>query len=531
MQIPLLTLRRNRGDPVQFAIDGTTQIDKTLRYDVVIIGAGLAGLYTALNIDDCYSCLILAKESIDISNSWFAQGGIAAAISSDDAPIFHQEDTLIAGAGLCDEDAVGVLVAEGPLDINRLVSLRVPFDINEFGDLQITREGGHRKDRIVHAGGDATGRETVKALAHIVSQRKNIAFSENTCFYDFLMDEKDAVSGIIVKKDDNDFYLIQTRKVVIATGGIGQVYKSTTNPSVATGDGIAAAMRAGAVIKNIEFIQFHPTGLWSAVPEDREFLISEAVRGEGGLLKNKDGVRFMEGTHELNELAPRDIVARAVVKELLASGEDHVFVDITAKSEEFLKHRFPTIYEECLRRGINIAHDWIPVCPVQHYLMGGIETDIDGHTSIRGLYAAGEAAYTGVHGANRLASNSMLECIVFGRRAAEDINKALRQNNDTVEAVIPQIPVRKTSDLNYKALRQRIKDLMNDHGYVIRNEKGLSFALGHVDSILKQLENVHDNSNSYLETLNIATVASAILTAALARRESIGSHYREDTHV
>jgi len=513
---------------VQFAIDGTTKIDKALRYDAVIIGAGLAGLYTALNIDERYSCLILAKEKIEISNSWFAQGGIAAAISQDDAPIFHLEDTLIAGAGLCDKDAVGILVDEGPHDINRLFSLRVPFDLNEFGGLQITREGGHRKNRIVHAGGDATGRETVKALAHIVAQRRNITFSENTCFYDILKDDSGSVSGLIVRKDDNKFYLIETQKVVIATGGIGQVYKSTTNPSVATGDGIAAAMRAGAVIKNIEFIQFHPTGLWSPIPEDREFLISEAVRGEGGLLKNKDGVRFMEGTHELNELAPRDIVARAVIKELQRTGDDHVFVDITSKSEEFLKNRFPTIYEECLRRGINIARDWIPVCPVQHYLMGGIETDIDARTNIDGLYAAGEAAYTGVHGANRLASNSMLECLVFGRRAAEDINRTLVETKTPMKAAIPQLPERLRMDLDYNALRCRIKDLMSDYGYVTRTGKGLSYALGQVDDILKQLMSTYDDSTVYLETLNMATVASAILKAALDRTKSIGSHYRED---
>ena len=498
------------------------------KIDVVIVGAGLAGLYTALNIDERYSCLILAKEKIEISNSWFAQGGIAAAISQDDAPIFHLEDTLIAGAGLCDKDAVGILVDEGPHDINRLFSLRVPFDLNEFGGLQITREGGHRKNRIVHAGGDATGRETVKALAHIVAQRRNITFSENTCFYDILKNDSGSVSGLIVRKDDNKFCLIETQKVVIATGGIGQVYKSTTNPSVATGDGIAAAMRAGAVIKNIEFIQFHPTGLWSPIPEDREFLISEAVRGEGGLLKNKDGVRFMEGTHELNELAPRDIVARAVIKELQRTGDDHVFVDITSKSEEFLKNRFPTIYEECLRRGINIARDWIPVCPVQHYLMGGIETDIDARTNIDGLYAAGEAAYTGVHGANRLASNSMLECLVFGRRAAEDINRTLVETKTPMKAAIPQLPERLRMDLDYNALRCRIKDLMSDYGYVTRTGKGLSYALGQVDDILKQLMSTYDDSTVYLETLNMATVASAILKAALDRTKSIGSHYRED---
>jgi L-aspartate oxidase len=264
------------------------------------------------------------------------------------------------------------------------------------------------------------------------------------------------------------------------------------------------------------------------VPEEREFLISEAVRGEGGLLKNREGVRFMEGAHELNELAPRDIVARAVVKEMQRSGDDHVFVDITSKSEDFLKKRFPTIYEECLRRGINIAHDWIPVCPVQHYLMGGIETDINGRTNIPGLYAAGEAAYTGVHGANRLASNSMLECLVFGRRAAQDINTSLGQPASHEKPVLPAIPKREKSTLDYKAIRNTIKDLMSEYGYVIRNEAGLTYALGQISDIKKQLESVYDGSTAYLETLNMATVAVAILTAALIRRESIGSHYRED---
>ncbi len=513
---------------MRFAIDGSVNIQEVLRYDVVIVGAGLAGLYTALNVDDRYSCLILAKDRIDMSNSWFAQGGIAAAISSEDAPMFHFEDTLIAGAGLCDTDAVGMLVAEGPSDINRLVSLRVPFDINELGNLQITREGGHRKNRIVHAGGDATGRETVKALAHIVSQRPNITFSENTCFYDILLDGDGAISGLIAKKNDNAFFRVDTTRVVIATGGIGQVYKSTTNPAVATGDGIAAAMRAGARIKNIEFIQFHPTGLWTPELEDREFLISEAVRGEGGLLKNKDGVRFMDGAHELAELAPRDIVARAVVQELTRTGQDHVYVDITAKDEEYLKHRFPTIYEECLKHGINIAHDWIPVCPVQHYLMGGIDTDLDGRSNIPGLYAAGEAAHTGVHGANRLASNSMLECLVFGRRAAEDINQSLAYRPTGKPAVVPAMPVRPASNLDYAEMRQRIRGLMSQYGYVARSASGMETAMTEISAIQKQLEAVFDDSIVYLEMLNIAAIALSILTAAHGRRESVGSHFRED---
>ena len=302
-----------------YAIDGTIKLTRRERYDVVIIGAGLAGLYTALNIEEKYSCLILAKENIDMSSSWYAQGGIAAAISHDDAPVFHLEDTLIAGAGLCDKEAVAVLVAEGPDDIKTLVSLNVPFDLNEFGDLEITREGGHRKNRIVHAGGDATGRETVKALAHIVSQRTNITFSENTCFYDIVKDESGAVAGVIVKDHAGAFYLIETGRVVIATGGIGQVYRSTTNPSVATGDGIAAAMRAGASLKNVEFIQFHRRASGPPSRRSASFYL-RAVRGEGGLLKNKEGVRFMVGQHELAELAPRDIVARAIVRELERTG-------------------------------------------------------------------------------------------------------------------------------------------------------------------------------------------------------------------
>lgn len=501
-------------------------ISRVLDYDVVIVGAGLAGLYTALNIDESINCVILAKESIDISSSWLAQGGIAAAISRDDTPEFHLEDTVIAGAGLCDIDAATVLVNEGPSDIAKLVSLNVPFDLDEYGELQITREGGHHKDRIVHAGGDATGRETVKALSHIVSRMSNITFSGHTCLFDVLTGP-DGVTGVVVRRDDREFDLIRTSNVVIATGGIGQIFKSSTNPSVATGDGLAAAMRAGANLTNIEFIQFHPTGLWNPVTRGAEFLISEAVRGEGGLLVNSEGERFMAGEHELAELAPRDIVARSVIKELKRSGEDHVYIDITSKSEDFLKNRFPTIYNECLLHGINIAYDKIPVCPVQHYMMGGIETDLDGHTNINGLYACGEAANTGVHGANRLASNSMLECLVFGRRAARFINSARNEKTGRAGVRIEDIPERPRSRLDYAGLRDTIQRLMTDHCYVVRRTGGLKTALESISGILLRLESVYDDSDVYLETLNIATVAKAILEAALSRPESIGSHYVE----
>jgi len=512
---------------LRYAISGETKIEKTHEFDVVIVGAGLAGLYTALNIDERLNCIILAKESIDISSSWLAQGGIAAAINPDDTPEYHLEDTIVAGAGLCDTAAATVLVNEGPSDIETLVTLNVPFDLDEYGELQFTREGGHNKFRVVHAGGDATGRETVKALSHIVSQRKNITFCGHMCLFDILAGP-DGVTGVVVRLNDSEFHLIRSKNVVIATGGIGQVYKSSTNPSVSTGDGLAAAMRAGANLKNIEFVQFHPTGMWRPESDGHEFLISEAVRGEGGILVNSEGVRFMVGKHELAELAPRDIVARGVIEELKRNGEDHAYIDITSKSESFLKQRFPTIYNECLSHGINIAHDRIPVCPVQHYMMGGVETDIDGCTNVPGLFACGEAANTGVHGANRLASNSMLECLVFGRRAAQYINSAQNISSSREETRIETIRIRPPAQLDFAELRATMRSLMSDYCGVVRRKAGLKSALTRMDEIFLQLSAVYDCSNEYLEALNIATVARAILEATLRRPESIGSHYMED---
>ena len=512
---------------MNFAISGETKIEKTLKYDVAIVGAGLAGLYTALNLDEKLSCIILAKESIDISSSWLAQGGIAAAINPDDTPQLHLEDTVVAGAGLCNTDAVSVLVNEGPSDIEALLSHNVPFDIDEYGELLFTREGGHNKHRVVHAGGDATGRETVRALAHIVAQRDNITFCGHSCLFDVLAGPG-GVTGAVFRINDSEFLQISTNNVVIATGGIGQIYKSSTNPQVSTGDGLAVALRAGANLADIEFIQFHPTGLWDPDSGGCEFLISETVRGEGGLLINSEGTRFMVGEHELAELAPRDIVARGILKELKRSGEDHAYIDITSKSEDFLKQRFPTIYNECLRHGINISRDWIPICPVQHYMMGGVETDLDGHTSVPGLYACGEAASTGVHGANRLASNSMLECLVFGRRAALAINKSQGESVKRPAMRVEDIPARPRAQLDFMAIRNTVRQLMSDHCYVVRNMPGLKYAHEQVSGFYSQLREVYDDSSDYLETLNIATVAKAILEAALLRPESVGSHHMED---
>jgi len=513
---------------MRFATDEFSGITSHMKFDVVVIGAGIAGLYTALHIDDKHSCCILTKEDAEVSNSWLAQGGIAAAISLDDAPIYHFEDTIVAGAGLCDENAVRVLVSEGPSDIRSLVEMQVPFDLDSEGDLDITREGGHRRRRIVHAGGDATGRETVKALAHLVSLKQNVTFMPHNFCVDILTDDSGAVTGCAVLDKTDTLYIIDTPNVVLATGGIGQIYKISTNPSVATGDGLAAAVRAGARLKDMEFIQFHPTGLWSDKHENRAFLISESVRGEGGLLKNKQGERFMVGQHELNELAPRDIVARAITRELIKSGETHVYVDITAQPRDYLEHRFPTIFTECLRRGIDISQAWIPVCPVQHYLIGGIRTDLQARTGVEGLYACGEAASTGVHGANRLASNSMLECLVFGRRAAAHINGRLATMSGIVPSALPHVEKRPVEKRDFAALRAEIQQLMNDHGSVLRTEKGLTATLARISEIQQALDGSFYPGREYIETLNIATLAVDILKAALARKESVGAHYRED---
>lgn len=513
---------------MRYSFNGNIEIKNHQKYDVVIIGAGIAGLYTALHIETKYSCCIMTKEGIDISSSWLAQGGIAAAVAVDDNPHLHFEDTMIAGAGLCDKEAVEILVDEGPMDIKTLMSMHVPFDLDAEGDLQIGREGGHRRNRVVHAGGDATGRETVKALARLIQPLPNISLMDHTFFIDILTDKHGAVSGIVYADKDNNYGVIATKNVVIATGGIGQVYLLSTNPSIATGDGIAAAVRAGADLKNIEFIQFHPTGLYSPNTEDRAFLISEAVRGDGGLLKNSKGVRFMEGTHELNELAPRDIVARAIMRELEKSGEDHVYVDVTSLDEEFLKNRFPTIYNECLNRGINISKDWIPVFPVQHYLIGGVNVDLSSQTSIKGLYACGESSCTGVHGANRLASNSMLECLVFGRRAAVSINAALAADETPAEPVLVDMPLRPDCNLDLQGIMIEIRHLMHNDCFVIRNEAGLKRALNRVNEILSDLKACYAPGKPYIEALNVATIAQAILSAAIERKESVGAHYRDN---
>ena len=513
---------------MRYAVSSEIHIAEYLDFDVAVVGTGLAGLYTALHIDPAYSCCILTKERLDLSNSWLAQGGIAAAISDDDAPRYHQEDTFIAGAGLCDPEAVSVLVDEGPADIRTLISMGVPFDLDELGELRITREGGHRRHRVVHAGGDATGKETVMALSAHLTQRDNITLMDRAFLVDVLLDEAGTTCGALIHAQ-GAYRIIRTRHLVIATGGIGQIYAASTNPEVATGDGLAAALRAGVTLENMEFVQFHPTGLWSGDASGQTFLVSEAVRGEGAILRNRAGERFMDGQHELKDLAPRDIVARAIIREMEFSDAPHVYLDARSQAREFLANRFPTIYQKCLDEGLDMSRDLIPVCPVQHYLIGGIVTDLTARTNIPGLYACGEAAATGVHGANRLASNSMLECLVFGRRAALGINEALQSPPpESLPAYVPPIPRRAACIIDEPALRRRLQRAMSAHCGVVRSEAGLLEAKREVTAIRRELEQGFDDRRVYIELLNIATVAEAIVTAALARKESVGSHYRKD---
>ena len=514
---------------MRYAVSGNIEIAEHLHFDVVIVGAGLAGLYAALHVDAARSCCILAKERFECSNSWLAQGGIAAAIAEDDTPELHGEDTCLAGAGICDPGAVNVLVDEAPGDIRTLQAMGVPFDLDEPGVLRAAREGGHRRRRILHAGGDATGRETIKTLAARVAARENVTTMNHAFLADVLSDESGAVCGVLIRTGEI-YRVIYTRHLLIATGGVGQVYKTTTNPETATGDGIAAALRAGAELTAMEFVQFHPTGLWKANQVGQTFLITEALRGEGAVLRNAAGAAFMDGVHELKDLAPRDIVARAIVREMERLGADHVYLDARRLGRDFLIERFPTVFRQCLETGIDIGRDLIPVSPVQHYLIGGIRTDLWGRTNISGLYAAGEAAATGVHGANRLAANSMLECLVFGRRAALEINRVLTVGSDgNPPEYTPEIPARSGTKIDASALRGQVQEIMHRYGAVVRNKAGLKKALKEVWAIRQTLEDAgFGDRQASIELLNLVTVGEAILEAALCREESVGAHYRKD---
>ena len=505
---------------------------ETLEYDVVIVGCGIAGIYAALHISPEKKVIMINKGEIKSGSSYYAQGGIAAVISESDSYDLHIEDTLTAGAGLCDIEAVKVLVEEGPENIRELVKMNVPFDVNSEGELLITREGGHRERRIVHCGGDATGRETTRHLYQIALERENIKFKNNTSLIDILTDDEKAV-GILAKDTESDrLFIIASSNIILATGGIGQVFNYTTNPKGAVGDGISAAYRAGAAIESMEMVQFHPTTLLPHYETDRLFLISEAVRGEGGILRNRMGEAFMQNVHHMADLAPRDIVTRAIYRELRRLGDSCVFIDAGNMTKEYFAERFPTIYGECIKFNINIPIDFIPVRPAQHYQMGGIQTDLYARTNIEGLYACGETASTGIHGANRLASNSVLECLVFSRRCA------LYINNNFIKSVADKAKIcynrreniiyDKQLDLHQvKGFMNEVKTNMSLYAGAVRTVEGLLFALERINRIMEYIDKTDISTVECFELYSVVQVAAMILESALYRKENIGAHFVE----
>ncbi len=496
--------------------------------DVVVVGSGIAGLTTALRIAaGGLRVMVVTKDVLAAGSTRWAQGGIAAALGDDDTADEHLSDTLIAGVGLCDEAAVRVLVDEGPTAVRELIELGTRFDRAGDGRLSLTREGGHHKDRIAHAGGDATGAEIERALVAAVLAAARIEVIEHALVLDLSPTSTGGVGAVTLhvmgEGQLDGVGAVRARAIVLATGGIGQVYAATTNPPVSTGDGVAAALRAGAVVRDLEFVQFHPTVLWlGGSAAGQQPLVSEAVRGEGAVLRDDSGVAFMQGQHELADLAPRDVVAKAILRRMRKTGAEHVWLDARQFGAEKWRVRFPTILATLTSLGIDPLNQLIPVAPACHYASGGIATDLRGRTSVTGLYACGEAACTGVHGANRLASNSLLEGLVFGRRIADDVLAEIR-----ADSPLPELGI----DLRNKAvvssaIRAQVQGEMSADAGVMRDAAGLARA----GTALRKLsaQRGSDPDTESWEATNLLTVASALVTAAARRTETRGAHWRED---
>ncbi len=493
--------------------------------DVIIVGSGIAGVYTALEINDSSRIGIITKETLDISNSVLAQGGIAVSLDEqNDSPQLHFKDTLFAGAGLCNDDSVWVLVEEAADNIKKLCSLGVNFD-KSGQQLSLTREGAHSVNRIIHSG-DTTGKEVCDKLIEEAQKRGNISIFERHFAVDLIVRNGECRGVLVYDEIAEKMKLFIAKHTVIATGGFGQIYSHTTNPEVATGDGIGMCLRVGAEAMDMEFVQFHPTVLYH--PKDKSFLISEAVRGEGAMLKNARGERFMQKYHELGELAPRDVVSRAIFQEMSISGSRNVFLDVTFKDKEYLENRFPNIFKTCLDYGIDISRDYIPVAPAEHYCMGGIRTNVEGQTNITGLYACGEVACTGIHGANRLASNSLLEGLVFGRKIAGKISEDVKTPIQGETDVKIDFFLNKDNDEALKGMKEEIQNTMTKHVGIIRSEQGLETAKNIIKAIYERFSDLTGFSLIKLEVANMLTVANLVIEAALERQESRGAHFRSD---
>ena len=521
-----------------------------IQYDYVVIGSGIAGLSFALKAAAHGEVAVVTKANKAESNTVYAQGGIACVTSTEDSFELHVRDTLTAGAGLCDEAVTRIIVTEGPARIRDLIELGVQFDsreedpdreINGTSELDLTKEGGHSKRRILHSR-DITGKEIERALVAALEKHPRVHVLEHHMAVDLITLSKlgfaseDRALGVYVLNEANGEVLtLRSDRIVLATGGCGKVYLYTTNPPIATGDGLAMAWRAGARIANMEFIQFHPTCLYH--PEAGSFLISEAVRGEGAILVDKKGNRFMDRYDARGELAPRDIVARAIDAEMKRTGARCVYLDITHKPPEFIRERFPNIASTCLRYGIDITQHKIPVVPAAHYQCGGVQTDVDGATSLRGLYAIGEVACTGLHGANRLASNSLLEAVVTAHRCNEAL---LRAFPHTLPSERVHFPLREWVSGDAQNLDElvviyhnwdEIRRLMWDYVGIVRTTKRLQRAATRLRNLDREIQEFYWNfkiTTDLLELRNLCTVAALIVDSALQRQESRGLHYTLD---
>ncbi|OAX45661.1 L-aspartate oxidase [Paenibacillus sp. AD87] len=509
----------------QYLVDFDLSALPMVETDVLVIGSGIAGLFTAIKASEQRSVLMITKKSLLESNTRYAQGGIAAVIAEDDSPAYHLQDTLVAGAGLCRSEAVEALVNEGPDGVKELIRLGTLFDL-ENGELALTQEGAHSHRRILHANGDATGYEIVRALAAQANEHPGIEVWDEHFVIDLITEQGECV-GALVQKADGSQVFVKAEATVLCSGGAGQLYRYTTNPEVATADGVAMAYRAGAVVRDMEFIQFHPTSL--CYPGAPRFLVSEAVRGEGAYLRNVKGERFMERYHAQLELAPRDIVARAIVSEMESTNSTFVYLDITHEPAEMIKHRFPTIYETCMRYGLDMTTDWIPVAPAAHYMMGGVKTDLSGESSIGRLFACGEVSSTGVHGANRLASNSLSEAIVFGRRIVDRIQSlpplASLQTNIPTLTTIRKIIKEEQKPVSERRLR--LQKMMVRQVGLRRNGANLQAAIEKLQQELQFFDQKFTHKEE-MEYANLLTCAWLVTTGALHREESRGAHYRED---